>query len=221
MVTGVTREEEMPIKVLVADDHPLVRDGVRFAVKREAPDIVVIGEATNGVDVLERAAQGGVDVYVLDVTMPRLNGVETARRLRRMDPKARVVLLTMHSSRRLVGDAMAVGVLGYVLKDAMAGELTKAIRHAHEGEVYLGQGVPVPVQDADRRKGDSGFALSEREAEVLQLIAEGLAGKEIADRLGLTLNTVNVHRRNLMQKLGLHKETELVRYAINEGRAKL
>lgn len=211
----------MAIKVFVADDHPLVRDGVRFALKREAPAIVVVGEATNGNDVLDRALEGGVDVYVLDVTMPRLNGVETARRLKRMDPDARVVLLTMHNSRRLVGDAMAVGVLGYVLKDAMAGELTKAIRHAYDGEVYLAQGVAVPPRDADRRKGESALELSEREAEVLQLIAEGLSSKEIADRMKLTFNTVNVHRRNIMQKLGLHKDTELVRYAIEEGRAKL
>jgi DNA-binding NarL/FixJ family response regulator len=211
----------MAIRVFVADDHPLVRDGVRFALQRESPGIVVVGEATNGADVLDRAEQGGVDVYVLDVTMPRLNGVETARRLKRVAPDAHVVLLTMHSSRRLVADAMAVGVLGYVLKDAMAGELTKAIRHAYEGKEYLGMGVPAPAPSVSRRRGESSLALSEREAEVLQLIAEGLAGKEIADRLALTLNTVNVHRRNIMQKLGMHKETELVRYAINEGRAKL
>jgi DNA-binding NarL/FixJ family response regulator len=127
----------------------------------------------------------------------------------------------MHSSRRLVADALAIGVLGYVLKDAMAGELTRAILHAYDGKVYLGQGVPVPAPDADRRKGESTQELSEREAEVLQLIAEGLSSKEIAGRLNLTFNTVNVHRRNTMQKLGLHKDTELVRYAINEGRAKL
>lgn len=211
----------MPIRVFVADDHLVVRDGVRFALKREASDIVVVGEATNGVDVVERAGQGGVDVFVLDVTMPRLNGVETARKLKRMDPGVRVVLLTMHSSRRLVVDAMAVGVLGYVLKDAMAGELTKAIRRAYDGEVYLGQGVPAPPQAAARRKGEPTLVLSEREAEVLQLVAEGFSSKEIADSMKLTFNTVNVHRRNIMQKLCLHKETELVRYAIKEGRAKL
>jgi DNA-binding NarL/FixJ family response regulator len=211
----------MAIRVFVADDHPVVRDGVRFALRNESPGIEVIGEATNGADVLERASKGGVDVYVLDVTMPRLNGVETARRLRRADPDARVVLLTMHNSARLVADAMAVGVLGYVLKDAMAGELTKAIKAASEGKPYLGQGVPVPPADASRRRGESSLALSEREAEVLQLIAEGLSSKEIADRMGLTFNTVNVHRRNIMQKLGMHKDTELVRYAISEGRAKL
>lgn len=211
----------VPITVFVADDHPLVRDGVRFALQREAACITVVGEATNGVDALEHAERSAADVYILDVTMPRLNGVETARRLKRIAPESHVVLLTMHSSRRLVADAMSVGVLGYVLKDAMAGELTKAIKYAHEGKVYLGQGVPVPQHDANRLKGESSLALSERESEVLQLIAEGLAGKEIADRLGLTLNTVNVHRRNIMHKLRIHKETELVRYAIQEGRAKL
>lgn len=211
----------MAIKVFVADDHPLVRDGVKFALRKESLGIEVVGEATNGADVLDRAAQDGVDVYVLDVTMPRLNGVETARRLKRMNPDARIVLLTMHNSTRLVADAMALGVLGYVLKDAMAGELAKAIKAAAEGKSYLGQGVPVPPPDASRRRGESSLALSEREAEVLQLIAEGLSSKEIADRMSLTFNTVNVHRRNIMHKLGLHKDTELVRYAISEGRAKL
>jgi DNA-binding NarL/FixJ family response regulator len=206
------------IRVLVADDHPIVRDGVKFALEQQAPDVTVVAEAADGMDVVKRAGRGEVDVYVLDVTMPRMNGIETARNILSLEPEAKVVLLTMHNSQRVVEAALDVGVLGYVLKEAMSGELATAIRRAFAGKRHFGKGVRLPE---DGRPRFDAAPLSDREKEIARAIAEGLTSKEIADRLGISANTVQVHRRNLMQKLGVHKETDIVRLVVNEGALEL
>lgn len=216
-----------PIRVVVADDHPVVRDGLRLTVEREAPDIDVTAEAGDGRSVLEFARTGCADVYILDITMPDLNGLETARRLLKMDAGVRVIILSLHATRAFVEEALQIGARGYLLKESATTDVIDAVRAVHAGDFFLSPGVSHFVVDGflkkrrSSRRGERTPGLTSREREVLQLIAEGLASKEIAARLGLSVNTVRVHRTNLMAKLALHKETDLVRYAVKAGIAKL
>lgn len=213
------------IRVLIADDHPIVREGVKFTIEKSANNIRVVAEAGDGNEALELASATPADVFILDITMPGLNGLEATRRLVRLRPGAKVIILSLHDSRAFVEEALAAGARGYLLKETAARDLVEAIRQVHRGRCFLSPGIAHHLVDPLRRPGARRSApghadLTSREREVLQLIAEGLTGKEIAARLRLALNTVHVHRRNLMARLGLHKETELVRYALREGLAK-
>jgi len=161
-------------------------------------------------------------VYVLDISMPELNGIETARRVLQRQPGAQVIVLSLHRERAFVENAMQAGARGYVLKEFATDCVVEAIRAVHRGRYYLSPGIArfaAAVRGADRRAGPPQDArnLTARERQVLQLVAEGHATKEIAAKLGVATNTIHVHRNNLMRKLDLHKETDLVRYAIREG----
>jgi DNA-binding NarL/FixJ family response regulator len=210
------------IKVLLADDHAIVREGVRLCLEGMG-DIDVVGEAEDGHQAVRLVGQLAPDVAVLDVTMPRLNGIEALRQIRRDHPKTRVVMLSMHDNEAYVTQALQAGASGYVLKRTAATELAAAIRAANSGDVYLHPGVAKRVVDYLQRLGPDDATpvphdrLTPREREVLQLAAEGLTTREIAEQLVVSTKTAEHHRASAMAKLNLHSQTELVKYAIRTG----
>jgi two-component system response regulator NreC len=211
------------IRVLLADDHAIVREGVRLCLEGMG-DLEVVGEAEDGYGAVRLTGQLAPDVAVLDVTMPRLNGIETLRQIRRDHPKTAVVMLSMHDNEAYVTQALQAGARGYVLKRTAGTELASAIRAAHAGEVYLHPGVAKRVvADYLQRLGPEELSaaphdrLTPREREVLQLAAEGLTTREIADQLVVSSKTAEHHRASAMTKLNLHSQTELVKYAIRNG----
>jgi len=216
----------MSIRVVIADDHPVVRDGLRFSIERSGRDIAVVGEAANGREALALAAEGGVDIYILDVTMPVMNGMETARELARVDPCARVIMLSLHDTRAMVEEALRSGAKGYLTKETASRTVVEAITEVYAGRVYLSPAIAgfADGMPATRRKGSvlaRAAALTPQEHKVLQLIAEGHSNKDIAGELGVAVNTAHAHRNNLMAKLNIHKQADLVRYAIKAGISKL
>lgn len=219
----------MAIRVLIVDDHQIVRDGLRSMLGKQM-DIDVVGEAENGREALVRARELSPDVVVMDIGMRELNGIDATRQLLADSPRIKVVALSMHSDRRYVSEMLAAGASGYLLKDSAFDELTQAIRTVSEGRTFLSQGVAgVVLEDyvrrvsgtADEAPTQTGRALSSREREVLQLIAEGASTKEIAARLHLSVKTVETHRRQIMDKLGIFNIAGLIKYAVREGLASL
>jgi DNA-binding NarL/FixJ family response regulator len=217
----------MSIRVLIADDHPIVRDGLRLSLERSGRDVKVVGEAANGVEVLELAKIRRVDVFILDITMPRLNGLDTARELLKRRSTARIIILSLHDSRALVEESMEVGARGYLTKETASRNVTEAVCEVYAGRFYLSPEIThIMVERHQLRGGKRGVfapaqALTAHERRVLQLIAEGRTTKEIATELCRSIDTVHTHRKNLMAKLEIHKETDLVRYAVKEGISKL
>ncbi|MCA1644608.1 MAG: response regulator transcription factor [Chloroflexi bacterium] len=212
------------IRVLLADDHTIVRQGVRLCLEAMG-DIEVVAEAEDGQLAVVLANQLRPDVAVVDLTMPRLNGVEAIRQIKRDLPATEVVVLSVHDSEPYVVQALRAGAAGYVLKRNAATELAAAIRAAHDGQAYLHPSIARRVLDdylSRIHSSETGVAdpherLTPREREVLQLAAEGHTTRAIAGLLCLSTKTVEHHRASLMTKLGLHGQTELVKYAIRAG----
>jgi DNA-binding NarL/FixJ family response regulator len=208
------------ISVLVADDHSVVRQGIRHVLEGE-DDIKVCAEAGDGEEVLEQVEKHRPDLVVLDVTMPRLSGLETLERLRAKHPGVKTVLLSFRADPPIVQSAVSLGADGYLLKNARPDEILAAIREVMRGGCYFSPPVAREIVDQIRqpkRKGDEPFThLSLREREVLRHIAEGLSAKEIAKELNISTKTVEAHRTSVMRKLGVRKATELVRYAVRHG----
>ncbi len=208
------------ITTVVADDHGIVREGLRRLIEAE-PDLDVCGEAADGREVLEEVARKRPDVVVLDITMPRLGGLETLQRLRSQHGDTKVILLSVHGDSSFIQSAVALGADGYVLKDGRAAEIVTAIREVMKGGSYFSPAVAREIVEQLRNPrpvDEDPFArLSAREREVLQRIAEGLSAKEIAVDLDVSTKTIEAHRTSLMRKLGLRKATELVRYALRHG----
>jgi DNA-binding NarL/FixJ family response regulator len=205
------------IRVVLADDHALVRDGLRAVLARE-PDLELVGEAGDGREALRVAETAKPDVAVLDLAMPLLNGLDTARQLTAWDRGPRAILITMHAEDRYVLEALRAGVRGYVLKKQAAADLVRAIREVAAGRVYLSPGVGAAVAEAIRAGGPlPEERLTSREREVLQLVAEGKTTKEIAAILNVSVKTADTHRTRLMQKLDIHDIAGLTRCAIRLG----
>ena len=208
------------ISVLVADDHSIVREGIRHVLEGEN-DIKVCAEAADGEEVLEQVEKHRPQVAVLDITMPRLGGLETLERMRSNHPDVKVILLSVHSDPPFIQSAISLGADGYVLKNGRAAEIVTAIRAVTKGGSYFSPAVAREIVEqlrAPKRDADEPFSiLSTREREVLHLIAEGLSAKEIAGELKISTKTVEAHRTSLMRKLGVRKATELVRYAVRHG----
>ena len=211
----------MPIRILLADDHAMFRSGLRALLDR-LPDALVVGEAGDGLETLALARELNPDLVIADVAMPNLNGIEMTRQLITESPEANVVILSMHSDRRFVLEALRAGARGYLLKESAFEELAFAIRAVQRKDVYLGSQIHGPVvRDyiaATANEPSSAFAvLSARERTVLQLLAEGQAAKDIAAQLKVSIKTVETHRKHLMDKLNIHSVAELTKYAIREG----
>jgi DNA-binding NarL/FixJ family response regulator len=208
-------------RILLADDHAVVRAGLRMVLDLEA-DMRVVAEAADGAESFALAGRGDVDLAILDVSMPRLTGLQAAARLSRSRPDLRVLLLSMHDNDRYLFEALAAGASGYVLKSAADRDLVHACRAAMRGEPFLyPDAVRALVRDhlerVRRGEAASGDVLSPRETEVLKLIAEGHSGREIAELLVISEKTVERHRANVLEKLGLRDRVALTRYAIRRG----
>jgi DNA-binding NarL/FixJ family response regulator len=206
----------MTIRILLADDHVLVRQGVRTLL--EQAGMVVVGEAADGPEALRLADTHAPAVALLDIALPHLNGIETARRLRETGPQTKSILLTMHTDEPYVLAALHAGAVGYVVKTQAAAELVQAIHTVVQGAIYLSPWVTTAVVQAYVRGTPlPRDPLTSREREVVQRIAEGQTTKEIAADLGLGVKTVESHRSNAMRKLDIHETATLVRYAIRRG----
>jgi len=206
--------------VLVADDHGIVREGLRRLLDAEE-DLTVCGEARDGREVLEQVERCRPDCVVLDITMPRLGGLETLERIRGKHPRTKVVLLSMHADSPFIQSAVNLGADGYVLKNGRAGEVVSAVHAVLAGGNYFSPPVAREIVEQLREPRSAGSEpytlLSSREREVLLLIAEGLSAKEVARELDISTKTVEAHRTSLMRKVGVRKATELVRYAVKHG----
>ncbi len=204
------------MRILLADDHVIVRQGLKSLLEKEG--LRIIAEASDGREAVRLAAEQKPDVAVLDLSMPLLNGVDAGREILQSLPRTRVILLTMHSEDRYVLEALRAGVTGYVLKSRAAAGLIEAINEVMKGNIYLSPGVSRAVVTAFLGKSELPTdPLTPRERQVLQLIAEGKATKEVAAVLGLSVKTAESHRARIMEKLGIHDTAGLVRYAIRQG----
>ncbi|MCB0072996.1 MAG: response regulator transcription factor [Caldilineaceae bacterium] len=210
------------ITVLLAEDHTIVRKGIRSLLDAER-DIDVVGEAENGREAVEIAEVIHPDIVVMDHSMPVLNGLEAMRQIRQRDDGIKVLILTMHTNEEYVFQFLRAGAAGYVVKQSAPNELVAAIRAVAAGQSYLSPSISKTVIDEYVRQSqelaitDSYDALTAREREVLQLIAEGNTNREIATQLHISVKTAGVHRNNIMQKLHLTTMAELTRYAIRKG----
>jgi len=207
------------IRILVCDDQPLIRAGLQ-SVLREHPDLEIVGEAVDGRECLAKVARTHPHVVLMDVEMPGLDGIEATRRLRLTEPDTRILVLSAHREDHLVARALGAGAAGYVVKDAPLSELVEAVRAVARGGRCLSSAVletmvGIPPGAAPVRSRYE--LLTDREREVLKLVADGLSVKEIAARLGRTVKTAEVHKHNLARKLGLHRPADLVKYAIAHG----
>ena len=205
------------VRLLLCDDHTLFREGIK-AILRADPSIDVVGESTDGKQAVEDALRLRPDVVLMDVSMPALVGYEAVRRIVRVDKRIKILVLTMYEEEEIISLCLNAGASGYILKDAPAAQLLEAIHSLHKGGKYLSpvamrtvvdqyvEGAPPPKTRYD--------TLSNREREILKLLADGLSVKDIASRLNLSLKTVDVHKYNLMRKLALHNRTDLIKYAL-------
>ncbi len=206
----------MHTRVLLADDHALIRQGLKALLEKQG--LQVVSEAPDGQEAVRSATKTQPDVAILDISMPVLNGVDAARELTKSSPKTKVILLTQHDEDQYVTAALRAGVKGYVLKSQAAEDLIHAVREVCRGSVYLSPNISGTIVDAYlSKKYISPDPLSTRERQVLQLVGEGKSTKEIAAQLGISAKTAESHRMRLMRKLNIHETASLVRYAIRRG----
>ena len=208
-----------PCRIVLADDHVLVRQGIRKLIE-ESPDLQVVGEASDGSELLELLRNVKADLAILDITMPNISGIEATQRVKAIYPGLKVLILTMHKGRELLEHAIAAGANGYLLKEDAPRELLNAIKTIQQGEVYISPLIVPYLKEfyvQRHRKVNQPDLLTARETEVLKLVAEGKSSKEIAAMLCLSIRTVDNHRSNIMRKLNITKNTDLVKYALSMG----
>ncbi len=213
-----------PIRLLIADDHQMLLDGIR-ALLRDTEDILVVGEASNGADVISFVEKQTVDVILMDINMPVMNGIETTAYIVKHFPVIRVIALTMHSERSFITRILKAGAAGYVLKNTGKQELLSAIHKVASGETYFSNEVASVMmeqympQSSSRRIGSepSIHELTKREVEILRLIAQEMTNNEIAERLFISTYTVETHRKNLIRKIGVKNTAGLVKFALQQG----
>ena len=205
-----------PIRIVVADDHAVLREGI-CALIAQHDDMQVVGEASNGVEALAKIEALTPDIALMDITMPEMDGLEATRQVKIRSPQTRVLILTQHENKEYVLSLLKAGAAGYILKKAGGAELLDAIRAVASNGAFLHPSAARALVDQVGRNGTKTAHLTEREKQVLTLVAEGLTSREIAAKLSISEKTVLAHRDNLMDKLGIHNRAELVRYAIREG----
>ena len=213
------------IRIFICDDHALFREGIK-AVLRENPAIEIVGEATNGREAVETVPAARPDVVLMDIEMPEMNGLEATKRLKQANKDLKVLILTMYEEEELVARCLDAGAVGFVLKDVPPAQLLYAVTEVERGGKYLSpSALSKVVEHIGKKKGDRTETrydtLSDRELEVLKLLADGLSIKDIATRLNLSVKTVDVHKYNLMRKLDIHDRTELIKYAIRQNLIRL
>ncbi len=212
----------MKVRMILADDHAMLREGLKALIVKEG-DLVVVGEADNGKGTVELARETGAHVVVMDVAMPDLNGIEATRKIRKTNPRIKVVALSGHANREFVREMLKAGASAYVLKSRAYEELVRAVREVMKGKKYLSPDIARGVVDeyvemsSSPRANPAFVVLTDREREALQLIAEGKSTKEVAGQLDVSVKTIETHRRNIMEKLNLHSVADLTKYAIREG----
>ncbi len=215
------------IRVLIADDHALVREGIAAFLKL-CDDIEVVGEASDGIEVIERAHKIRPDIVLMDIGMPKLGGLEATVELKKTNPSIKIIVLTQYDDREYISRFLKAGVSGYMLKKAVGSDLLNAIRAVNKGEFYLFSSIASEVVDGYLGKHkktveeeDLYEKLTDREKQVLKLIAEGHSHKEIANLLNISAKTVIAHQTNISEKLDIHSRTALVKFAISKGIIKL
>jgi two-component system, NarL family, nitrate/nitrite response regulator NarL len=218
------KESSKKIRIILADDHPIVRTGIKNALA-EQKNIEVVGEASNGVQALKKAKELSPDIVLMDISMPGMGGLEAAQRLRATLPKVKVLVFTMHDNKEYVLEIIRSGASGYVLKDTSTLELVRAIETVYRGGTFFSSKVSQFLLDQYVKKVASGDEKSEteltnREKEVLVLVAKGKSNKEIASELTMSTRTVETHREKIMKKLNVHSVAEMTQHAISRGLVK-
>jgi len=211
----------MSTRILLVDDHPILRQGLHFLLEQE-PDLEVVGEAGDGREAFEHVRQLVPDVVIMDITMPNLNGVDATRKIVCEFPSVKVIALSIHSSKQFVADMLKAGASGYLLKECLSDEVVRAIRVVAAGQTYLSPKVATAVVDdyvmhLSNGRNTQSLPLTDREREVLQLVAEGKSTKQIALQLHVSTKAIEATRRKIMEKLDLYSVAELTKYAIREG----
>lgn len=210
------------IKIIIADDHTIFRQGLRMLLAQE-DDMEVVGEAADGIEALELAKKHNPDIILLDIAMPTMDGVQVAAKIKKHLPRIKIIVLTSYSDDQFLYEFLKLGVSGFVLKDSASQELIYSIRKSHEGMVFFDPSVSKKVMEKFTQVsgGKSDFVnygkLSDREKEVLRLVAEGCATKEVAEKLYISPKTVENHRANIMKKLNIRDRTGLTKYALRLG----
>lgn len=208
------------INIVLADDHIMVRSGIKAALERQSKDIKVVAEVSNGKELLDLPESLKVDIFLVDISMPLLNGIEATKKLKRLRKDAKVIILSMYDDRVSVERAIRAGANGFVIKVSTIEEVINAIEDVSKGKFFLCSSISNYVFEGFLSKASgkrNAHTLTAKEKEILQLVAEGYSSRKIAAEFGLSLNTVHVHRNNIMHKLKLHKQADLIRYAIKEG----
>jgi two-component system response regulator NreC len=210
------------IRILLADDHTIIRGGLRLMLERHS-DMQVVGEASDGRETIDFVQREQPDVVVMDIAMPNLNGIEATRQIANKGSRTAVAILSMHSDESYVIRSLNAGARAYLLKDSAEADLIEAVRAIHQGRSFFSPAISRMLQEdwvrelQNRQAEDSYELLTSREREILQMIAEGKANKEIAQLLNLSLYTVETHRTHILQKLNLHSVPELILYAVRKG----
>jgi two-component system response regulator NreC len=210
------------VKLLVADDHKIFRQGIKKLLEEE-PDLQVVGEAADGREAVKRATELKPDVILMDIAMANLNGLEATKQIKKVLPDVKVIMLTMHKNEEYVLHSFQVGASGFILKEGAVEELVSAIRSIHQNKSFLSPSISKTLIEAYLRKMETGKTetpfdlLTDREREVLQLIAEGYTNREVAKALFISVKTVEAHRAHIMNKLNIHEIAKLVKYAIQKG----
>ncbi len=212
----------MGIKIMIADDHEIVREGIRTVLQKQGGDIEISGEASNGRELLELSEKKTADIFIIDISMPLLNGIETTQRLLKKHPEAKVIMLSMYRDHSYVERALNSKAYGYVLKCSATDELASAIQEVARGRHYISpaisgyvvQGFLENVQT--KHAGARSDTLSSREKEILQLIVEGHSTREIARHLDISVHTVMTHRKSMMSKTGARRQSDLIKYGLKE-----